>query len=205
HSTPCRHRSKKTKNDVFGIPSDVALVKYVEQNASVEAIRQRYHSVHEIPFNSIRRWQLVVCRCLADIPPVENLPEPEPVNSLNILPKLYLYLTYLQTETRYVVMVKGAPEVILGMCKRARVQKEIIEIDEKYREDCQAAWEALGNAGRRVIAFAHAHFNASMKAKFGPKEDRWPEDLIFLGMAAIMDPPRYIFSLKFEKERRKAV
>ncbi|KIH46345.1 hypothetical protein ANCDUO_23605 [Ancylostoma duodenale] len=29
-----------------------------------------------------------------------------------------------------------------------------------------------------------------MNAKFGPGEDRWPEDLVFLGMAAIMDPPR---------------
>ncbi|KIH45919.1 hypothetical protein ANCDUO_24031, partial [Ancylostoma duodenale] len=52
------------------------------------------------------------------------------------------------------------------------------------------AWESLGNSGRRVIAFAQAHFNASMNAKFGPGEDRWPEDLVFLGMAAIMDPPR---------------
>ncbi|VDM81559.1 unnamed protein product [Strongylus vulgaris] len=133
-----------------------------------------YQSVHEIPFNSIRRWQLVVCRCLADLQPAEDLPEPE------------------EKETRYVVMVKGAPEVILGMCKRARIQKEIVAVDEKFRQDCQAAWESLGNAGRRVIAFAHAHFNASMNAKFGsgPKEVRWPDDLIFLGMAAIMDPPR---------------
>ncbi|KIH49083.1 hypothetical protein ANCDUO_20843, partial [Ancylostoma duodenale] len=36
-------RTKSRKNDIFGIPSDVALVKYVELNASVEAIRQRYH------------------------------------------------------------------------------------------------------------------------------------------------------------------
>ncbi|EYC32230.1 hypothetical protein Y032_0003g1468 [Ancylostoma ceylanicum] len=165
-------RTKSRKNDIFGIPSDVALVKYVELNASVEAIRQRYHSVHEIPFNSIRRWQLVVCRCLADVQCPEDLPEPE------------------QKEARYVVMMKGAPEVILGKCKKARVNKDIVDVDEKFRQECQVAWESLGNSGRRVIAFAQAHFNASINAKFGPGEDRWPEDLVFLGMAAIMDPPR---------------
>nr|CDJ92560.1 ATPase and Haloacid dehalogenase hydrolase domain containing protein [Haemonchus contortus] len=171
-SHPISGRTKSRKNDIFGIPSDVALVKYVELNASVEGIRQRYHSVHEIPFNSIRRWQLVVSRCLADVQPVENLPEPS------------------QTECRYVVMMKGAPEVILGKCKKARVGKDLVDIDDNFRQECQMAWESLGNAGRRVIAFAQAHFNAPMNAKFGAGEDRWPEDLVFLGMAAIMDPPR---------------
>ncbi|WKX90672.1 hypothetical protein Q1695_009484 [Nippostrongylus brasiliensis] len=170
HAIPTRTKSRK--NDIFGIPSDVALVKYVELNASVEAIRQRYHSVHEIPFNSIRRWQLVVCRCLADIQPVEDVPEPE------------------RTEARYVVMMKGAPEVILGKCKKARFNNDIVDIDDTFKQECQMAWESLGNAGRRVIAFAQAHFNAPMSAKFGAGECRWPEDLVFLGMAAIMDPPR---------------
>ncbi|KAK6027834.1 e1-E2 ATPase, partial [Ostertagia ostertagi] len=116
---PTTGRTKSRKNDIFGIPSDVALVKYVELNASVEAIRQRYHSVHEIPFNSIRRWQLIVSRCLADVQPVENLPEPA------------------QNEARYVVMMKGAPEVILGKCKKARVNKDVVDIDDNFRQECQ--------------------------------------------------------------------
>ena len=37
-------KKKNKKNDIFGIPSDVALVRYVEQNASTEGIRQRYHA-----------------------------------------------------------------------------------------------------------------------------------------------------------------
>uniref|UniRef100_A0A183G3C5 P-type Cu(+) transporter n=1 Tax=Heligmosomoides polygyrus TaxID=6339 RepID=A0A183G3C5_HELPZ len=115
---------------------------------------------------------LVVCRCLADVQPVEDLPEPG------------------QSETRYVVMMKGAPEAILGKCKKARVNQHLVDIDDVFRQECQNAWESLGNAGRRVIAFAQAHFNAPMSAKFGAGEDRWPEDLVFLGMAAIMDPPR---------------
>uniref|UniRef100_A0A1I7XP17 Cation_ATPase_C domain-containing protein n=1 Tax=Heterorhabditis bacteriophora TaxID=37862 RepID=A0A1I7XP17_HETBA len=232
---------KNRKNDIFGIPSDVALVKYVELNASVEAIRQRYHVrrslivllriylfyfdfgfvkygvlisfvqcfkqtyvarsiyrkvempcyiisisiVHEIPFNSIRRWQLIVSRCLIDVSggDTEDIQAPK------------------KSEARYVVMMKGAPEIILCKCKKARLNKELVDIDEKFREKCQAryfyerfffAWESLGNEGRRVIAFAQRHFNAPINAKFGSGEEKWPEDLVFLGMAAIMDPPRYV-------------
>lgn len=132
-------------------------------------------------------------------------------------------------------MMKGAPEAILGKCKKARVNRDVVDIDDVFRQECQVrvavkctvagtlllafftllphfsnreshisllapmcpvqnAWESLGNAGRRVIAFAQAHFNAPMSAKFGAGEDRWPEDLVFLGMAAIMDPPRLVVS-----------
>ncbi|KAJ1371761.1 ATPase Na K transporting alpha [Parelaphostrongylus tenuis] len=167
-----KNQKKSRKNDIYGIPSDVALVKYVELHASVEGIRQRYHLVHEIPFNSIRRWQLVVARCLVDVVPVKNIPQPS------------------KDEARYVVMIKGAPEVILGSCKLARANSEVVDIDDKFRQECQKAWESLGNAGRRVIAFAQAHFNAPTDMKFVHGEYKWPDNLIFLGMAAIMDPPR---------------
>uniref|UniRef100_A0A0K0D257 Cation_ATPase_C domain-containing protein n=1 Tax=Angiostrongylus cantonensis TaxID=6313 RepID=A0A0K0D257_ANGCA len=158
-----KRQVKSHKNDIYGIPSDVALVKYVELHASVEAIRQRYPIIHEIPFNSIRRWQLVVSRCLVDVETMNNLPEPS----------------------------KGAPEVILGSCKLARANNKVVDIDDEFRQECQTAWESLGNAGRRVIAFAQAHFNAPINIKFVHGEYEWPENLVFLGMAAIMDPPRY--------------
>ncbi|CAD6184689.1 unnamed protein product [Caenorhabditis auriculariae] len=166
---------KKTRRDaLLGVPSDVALVQYVEQFASVEGIRQRYHVVHEIPFNSIRRCQLVVAKCLSDTNGhVDDLPDP------------------LEKQSRYVVFIKGAPEVILGKCAKVLQNKELVEIDDDYRKQCQTAWEQLGNEGRRVIAFAQRHFHACETAKFGGKDGaEWPEELVFLGMAAIMDPPR---------------
>lgn len=46
----------------------------------------------------------------------------------------------------------------------------------------------LGNEGRRVIAFAQKNFNSDENTKFTGQEHTG--DLVFLGMAAIMDPPR---------------
>ncbi|CAI4221688.1 unnamed protein product [Auanema sp. JU1783] len=159
------------KNEIFGVPSDVALVKYVERNASVEAIRQRYHTVFEIPFNSIRRWQLVVARCLAEPHSEKDLPPLE------------------KDECRYVVMIKGAPEVIFNRCDRYRANSVVKEIDGDFKQECQVAWESLGNQGRRVIAFAQCFFKGKINMKFG-NDGGWPEKFVFLGMAAIMDPPR---------------
>lgn len=163
---------KSKKNDIFGVPSDVALIQYVELSASVEGIRQRYQTVFEIPFNSSRRCQLVVARCLAsDFPvTVESVENPS------------------EGQSRFMIFTKGAPEVILGKCSQVRHGKELKVIDEKYKRECQSAWEMLGNEGRRVIAFAQKSFNADENTKFNGQEH--DGDLVFLGMAAIMDPPR---------------
>ncbi|PAV75028.1 hypothetical protein WR25_06358 [Diploscapter pachys] len=172
------HRSKNTrsrKNDLFGVPCDVALVKYVEAHLSVEGIRQRYSPSFELPFNSIRRSQTIVAKCMSE--PANDWEEVGPPN---------------EEESRFVVFMKGAPEVILSKCSHVRYDREMVEIDDQFREECQKAWESLGNAGRRVIAFAQRHFNAPTNAKFGHTDEdaKWPEQLVFLGMAAIMDPPR---------------
>uniref|UniRef100_A0A1I7UT06 Cation_ATPase_N domain-containing protein n=2 Tax=Caenorhabditis tropicalis TaxID=1561998 RepID=A0A1I7UT06_9PELO len=164
--------AKTKKNDIFGSPSDVALIQYVELSASVEGIRQRYQTVFEIPFNSTRRCQLVVAKCLVSDFPVtaESVENPK------------------EGESRFMIFTKGAPEVILGKCSKVRHGKDLRVIDDKYRKECQNAWETLGNEGRRVIAFAQKTFNAEETTRFTGQE--YTGELVFLGMAAIMDPPR---------------
>ncbi|ULU14452.1 hypothetical protein L5515_002821 [Caenorhabditis briggsae] len=169
---PGKKGAKAKKNDIFGVPSDVALIQYVELSASVEGIRQRYQTVCEVPFNSTRRCQVVVAKCLAsDFPDtaeaVENPGE---------------------GQSRFMIFTKGAPEVILGKCSKVRHHHELRTIDDTYRKECQSAWEMLGNEGRRVIAFAQKSFNADENQRFNGQE--YNGELVFLGMAAIMDPPR---------------
>ncbi len=50
----------------------------------------------------------------------------------------------------------------------------------------------FGDQGRRVIAFAHKFFFASPKARFSVNDESFSQhNMILLGLAAIMDPPRY--------------
>ncbi|KAH7706604.1 Protein CATP-1 b [Aphelenchoides avenae] len=168
-------RTINRRRRLIGSPADVALLNYVEAVASIEGIRDRFQVVFEIPFNSVRKWQLVVARCL-------TVPNSADASSL---PEADAY-----TAT-YVVMMKGAPETILSLCEHVAINDEIKEITDEDRQDCQAAWERLGNDGRRVIGFALKYFHAPANAKFTAASDNYPkEELVFLGMSALMDPPR---------------
>uniref|UniRef100_A0A0N5AYX4 Cation_ATPase_N domain-containing protein n=1 Tax=Syphacia muris TaxID=451379 RepID=A0A0N5AYX4_9BILA len=164
--------SDKERGRIIGSPSDVALLRYVELNASIEAIRQRYQTVFELPFNSVRRFQLVVAR--------------------NLTTNLSVSESYDQPDlARFVIMLKGAPEVVLKMCKKIKINGEEVAIDKDTTEDCKRAWEHFGNEGRRVIAFAVRYFKDNSNRKFCSSDvDEKLTDLMFLGMAAIMDPPR---------------
>uniref|UniRef100_A0AC35FTZ4 Cation-transporting P-type ATPase C-terminal domain-containing protein n=1 Tax=Panagrolaimus sp. PS1159 TaxID=55785 RepID=A0AC35FTZ4_9BILA len=87
--------------------------------------------------------------------------------------------------------MKGAPEVILGQCSKFAFNDEICDITDEFKESCQAAWEHFGCEGRRVIAFAQKHFIAKKDTKFSSDSNNYPnKDLIFLGLAAMIDPPR---------------
>lgn len=49
----------------------------------------------------------------------------------------------------------------------------------------------FGSEGRRVIGFAYKKFKAPADISFSVEEENFPtKDLCFLGMVAIMDPPR---------------
>lgn len=88
-------------------------------------------------------------------------------------------------------MIKGAPEVVLSRCSHALIDGNLIEINDEFRQRAQDAWEYFGNEGRRVIAFAHRHFREKAHTKFSQSSSNYPEnDLVFLGMSAILDPPR---------------
>ncbi|KAI1731463.1 e1-E2 ATPase domain-containing protein [Ditylenchus destructor] len=215
-----RVRPRKPRNELIGTPSDVALLRYVENAASVEGVRQRFQVAFEIPFNSVRRWQLVVAKCLCapqtlsamaanQAPPPRTMSATGGVARKMSAPGLagrkmssenLKAVQQSSAPATFVVMMKGAPEVILSRCNKMAVNDELVDISEDLHAECQTAWEHFGNEGRRVIAFALKYFEAPNNAKFAiPKEGQpdnpagyqYPqEDLVFLGMAAMMDPPR---------------
>nr|CAD2201092.1 unnamed protein product [Meloidogyne enterolobii] len=202
-------KARKRTNDLIGSPSEVALLRYVEMVASVEGIRNRYKLMLEIPFNSVRRWQLVVVKCL-----VSTLSSGMSAGTPEKRPQFSRFLTPSPTtehsettegsenksqhsppsqsaETDFSVMIKGAPEVILSLCSDVLMANELKPIDEQFRHDCQAAWDHFGSEGRRVFAFAHRQFRAPGNTKFSAQSENYPKNgLTFLGMAAMMDPPR---------------
>uniref|UniRef100_A0A914YVG8 Uncharacterized protein n=1 Tax=Panagrolaimus superbus TaxID=310955 RepID=A0A914YVG8_9BILA len=168
--------SKKKKNNLIGMSLEVALLRYVETVTSVEAIRPRFPKLFEIPFNSVRRWQLVIARCQA---------KPQSVDALELLEDLQ------NDQVINVVMMKGAPEEILAKCSHYVLHDELKEIDEDFRNECKDAWEHYGCEGNRVLGFALKHFVSDAHAKFTNESTNYPQEkLVFIGLSAAIDPPK---------------
>ena len=78
------------------------------------------------------------------------------------------------------VFAKGAPDLLLPRCSRCRSDGRELPLDEAFRRRVQAQADRFAEEGRRVIA-----------AAYKPADAVDPESgLIFLGLAALTDPPR---------------
>lgn len=82
-----------------------------------------------------------------------------------------------------VVYVKGAPEVILSNCSRILKNGKIIKLTNKEKDEIISKNQDFASDAMRSLAFAYKSEKMSDK--------RYTEDdLIFIGLAAMEDPPR---------------
>ncbi|KAI6207698.1 Cation-ATPase-N domain-containing protein [Aphelenchoides besseyi] len=141
---------------------------------TVDAVRQRFQILLEIPFNSRRRWQLVISRCLA---------RPTGFNATK-------FADLSSDRWLCIVMMKGAPDVVLERCSHTLINGQMVEIDDEFRQTCQTEWQSRSAMGERVIAFAEYHFDVPANQKFTANSDYPSNELVFLGIASLVDPPR---------------
>lgn len=83
-----------------------------------------------------------------------------------------------------ILLVKGAPERLIEMCRYqldAHGERQPVEIDEWLR-----AVDKLAAAGQRVLAFAMKSCDANTTQIEEPSDS----DLVLLGLAGFIDPPR---------------
>nr|MBP8272037.1 cation-translocating P-type ATPase [Sphaerotilus sp.] len=87
-----------------------------------------------------------------------------------------------------VLITKGAPDVLLGRCTRARVGLEMVALDADGRARILRDVGTLTDAALRTLAVAYR--------PLGPDEDTsaanetLERDLVFVGTVGIIDPPR---------------
>jgi len=95
--------------------------------------------------------------------------------------------TIHQLQSSRVAYVKGAPKEILGLCSRFRQNQKDHAMDEHLRSEIMAEHDTYARSGLRVLAVA-------LRELPDHGTDYRPEviecDLTFLGLEAMMDPPR---------------
>ncbi|XP_063041528.1 sodium/potassium-transporting ATPase subunit alpha-3a [Engraulis encrasicolus] len=153
------------KRDVAGDASESALLKCIELSCgSVKAMREKNKKVAEIPFNSTNKYQLSV------------------------------HETEDENDNRYLLVMKGAPERILDRCSTIMVQGKEQNMDEEMKEAFQNAYLELGGLGERVLGFCHVLLPEDQFPKgfaFDTDDVNFPtENLCFIGLMSMIDPPR---------------
>ncbi|HEY1067691.1 MAG TPA: cation-translocating P-type ATPase, partial [Pirellulales bacterium] len=85
---------------------------------------------------------------------------------------------------RCTVFTKGAPEVVLAGCSRVRWQGQEIELNAALRAEIAEAAAEMASRALRVIALAY-------RDEVAPHADGdYENDLVFAGLAGLIDPPR---------------
>ena len=97
--------------------------------------------------------------------------------------------------TTNVLLMKGAPERILGRCSSILVNGANQKLTAEWRQKFNEAYEGLGEQGERVIGFCDYELPPSEYPpgyEFDPDDqDNFPlSGLRFLGLISLIDPPR---------------
>ena len=97
--------------------------------------------------------------------------------------------TFHLNGERVCIMVKGAPDVLLGNCKTVFNENGNRALDAIQLEQIENANEQMAKTGLRVLAVACTEVQAR---DFDPSSDLFAfvKDLVFTGLVGLLDPPR---------------
>lgn len=147
---------------IIGDPTEGALiVMAAKAGMGKEGLEERYPRVHEIPFTSERKR-----------------------------------MTTVHERSGLSAFMKGAPEIVLNHCSRIRRDGEGKKLTEKERQRILEMNQEMASDALRVlgIAFKELKDAKPKDLKKPEKEDEVSEiienDLIFIGLVGMIDPPR---------------
>lgn len=94
--------------------------------------------------------------------------------------------TIHQAEKGKIAIMKGAPEVVLGLCSKILVNGKIKSLSAQDKKSILAINENFASSALRVIGFAYKKLSSKQSsAKDIEKE------MVFVGLQGMIDPPRY--------------
>ncbi len=88
---------------------------------------------------------------------------------------------------RYVAFVKGAPDILLANCTTVEETPHVKPLDTKSRETIMKATADLADKAMRVLAVAYREMDTIPEKPDAADIER---ELTFLGLIAMIDPPR---------------
>jgi Ca2+-transporting ATPase len=87
----------------------------------------------------------------------------------------------------HVAFVKGAPDILLSNCTSVEVNQKVSPLDKNSREGIMKATAGLADKAMRVLAVAYREMDTVPEK---PDAADIESELTFLGLIAMIDPPR---------------
>ncbi len=91
----------------------------------------------------------------------------------------------IKDKKEYLLYCKGAPEELIDVCSYACVDDKLVKLTSEDKDKIKEYCVTMSSKGLRLLGFAMKNINTL------PKEgDTIEEDLTFIGIMGIIDPPR---------------
>lgn len=105
--------------------------------------------------------------------------------------------TWHTVDGRRELLVKGAPDVVLWRCSAYFRNGEIHPLTEQEREKVEKRLEEMAMKALRVLAFAFR--------PYGEDEEEPEQNLIFVGLLGMLDPPRREVKLALREAKNAGI
>jgi len=150
---------------VLGDQTEAALRVVALKNGLVEeSLKRSLPRIHEIPFDARRKMMSTI-------------------HQVNWQDGAFPDITIGQQA----VFVKGAPREVLQLCTHIRMHGEVVPLDDGWRARILSANDDYARNALRVLALAYH----ALPQRIGSyTAERIEVNLVFLGLTAMMDPPR---------------
>lgn len=90
---------------------------------------------------------------------------------------------------QHIILLKGAPEIVLEKCSSYMAHSETVPIGEGFRKDQKRAYERMASEGMRVLGFVRQIVQAQDPASYS--QETFPNSgYQFVGMTGLTDPPK---------------
>ena len=93
---------------------------------------------------------------------------------------------HVMPDGQRIAFMKGAPEAVLERCTSGQIAGAIIDLDPAARANLHAVSEAMAGEALRVLGIAFK----VLEREYHYTDRQVESDMVFLGYAGMMDPPR---------------
>ncbi len=165
-------------DQALGDPTEAALVNAAAlANLRKPVLEQAFPRVAEVPFDSTRKRMTTLHRMpksSADLP-------------AGLVSIWEQQTTLANNRPDYVAFTKGAIDGLLNITPSVWEEGEVKPLDDTWRERIMKAHDEMAAKGMRVLGVALRPWDS---APNDTSEEALEQDLIFLGMFGMIDPPR---------------